>query len=601
MDLILIIAIILLGPLLLASTLRLALRVGRHCSRKAYIWLLYHVVYPRILPGDMHLVNPSRAEILLLLLHWSITGFFNAYDIHSRTEFSRRAGQIAVLHMLPLLASQPLSLLADILGMSLHTLLYGHTVFGVMAALQGVLHAIFSPKVALTARSSKAMALTLLIALLLLAFLPVVKSRVYEIFLRTHVLFSIALAVTTWIHIGNEVILKRSLLVAYAMCIASGLWRTCYTVRSNIHFRTSRITSVSDVIDGKLATILELQLPRDLHFKPGQYVYITLVKRRSTCRTEDARQIPSKQLELCVVRMLQCVRWAVQRHPFVITWWQDSMHKSSTERMYVAIGQQHGWTREVTAASTELNSAYAWLDGPYGHNIRFEEYGAVLFFATGAGIFAVQPYLKGLTRLIQAGRAKIRRLTIVWVTDVLTEKVPEWMETLLHDSYIERDASLPLLRIAIHQLDKAGKSIEKCGARLIVHKNTQPNIDEYLQEQVNHGRTTAVAFSVHARLRFEIRDKILGGKSRIFRLFALSYQPHNADFDYRLDQSKHACKRSRVAVWAILYWQCCVINRFHGIYCKLCKQAGLGVLYPSCEEAEGIVANALLRDCATGP
>lgn len=88
----------------------------------------------------MVLQRRSRAWVLVQLLYWVGTGFGNFMATHGLRDIGTRAGNIALINLIPLVFNGRLSLLADLLGIPLRSYIQLHGTFGVMACVQTILH-----------------------------------------------------------------------------------------------------------------------------------------------------------------------------------------------------------------------------------------------------------------------------------------------------------------------------------------------------------------------------------------------------------------------------------------------------------------------------
>lgn len=102
-------------------------------------WFRKRIVLPRLFHGR-HFFNPSRLQVICHLLHWVATILYNTYDVASLAQAASRAGQIAVVHIVPLLVSYQLGYVSQTLGISMKSVLELHISMGLMATVQGVVH-----------------------------------------------------------------------------------------------------------------------------------------------------------------------------------------------------------------------------------------------------------------------------------------------------------------------------------------------------------------------------------------------------------------------------------------------------------------------------
>ncbi|KAM3414189.1 hypothetical protein BST61_g10848 [Cercospora zeina] len=127
-----------------------------------------------------------------------------------------------------------------------------------------------------------------------------------------------------------------------------------------------------------------------------------------------------------------------------------------------------------------LDNRHVWLDGPYGLSLRLEDFGTVLLFASGDGIFAQLPLLKGLTDSYRQRTARTRRIKLVWLTSTFNERVQEWIQSLLDDRYLDTS----LLDKCIHKPNSSAYVIYDV-----------PDIRGYLQPELKH-QSTQIAVAV---------------------------------------------------------------------------------------------------------
>ena len=81
----------------------------------------------------------------------------------------------------------------------------------------------------------------------------------------------------------------------------------------------------------------------------------------------------------------------------------------------------------------------AWLDGPFGSSYRLEEYTTVILFASGNGIVAQLPLLRVLATQLKDSVFRIRRVKLVWQTEISNEQLQEWMHEILRDDELDSD------------------------------------------------------------------------------------------------------------------------------------------------------------------
>jgi hypothetical protein len=141
MDVSQVLICVILGPIGLALLSRCVWTMSKIIWRASRIKILRMLILPRLFPG-WHPYNPPRIELMLYAIHWIITGFFNGYGIESLSQAGMRAGVIATVHLVPLLATSQLDFAAHLFGIGPQSFRRVHQAFGLMAAAQSVFHSI---------------------------------------------------------------------------------------------------------------------------------------------------------------------------------------------------------------------------------------------------------------------------------------------------------------------------------------------------------------------------------------------------------------------------------------------------------------------------
>jgi predicted ferric reductase len=201
----------------------------------------------------------------------------------------------------------------------------------------------------------------------------------FEIFLKAHQLEALLVMALLFWHI----------LLRYRSAIpfpAAGLLLWSFgrvlwllqLMRHRGHKLSSKINHFYNA-DGTVAAVrLELQLQKNLHIDPGQYLYLYLL---------DMERF--------------------QTHPFMITWWEDGMDNDKEAKSYrnyrstaaktlsFLIEPQSGLTSKLSTRISVQNVAF---DGPYGQSLQLYKYETVFLVAKGIGIAGILPYMLYLTQ-----------------------------------------------------------------------------------------------------------------------------------------------------------------------------------------------------------
>lgn len=131
---------------------------------------------------------------------------------------------------------------------------------------------------------------------------------------------------------------------------------------------------------------IDIVLPHRIDVKAGQYINIWLPRAS--------------------------FRSIFQSHPFMVTSWRRP--DTGPMRIQLLIEPREGFTRRLRRLCNSDKKCILLFGGSYGTPQSLGQYGSVLLVATGAGIAALLPYLKGL--LVGYLRCEVvtRRIHLVW-------------------------------------------------------------------------------------------------------------------------------------------------------------------------------------------
>jgi predicted ferric reductase len=227
--------------------------------------------------------------------------------------------------------------------------------------------------------------LSLLAALLVLSF-SCFRRHIYEIFIKTHLLFALALVGVLWFHIPLE-----NKQASICLGVSIGLWLLQEFVRlTRLSYRNfgsgfspkaitlSAYPSPSTSPQGMSVT---LTLKKPWRVLPGQYVCITL---------------PGLSLRYGSF---------AQSHPYTIAW-------SDGVDITLLVQKGSGFSNSIFSSSRSISSVI--IDGPYGYTQEFKCYDKVLFIASGIGIVSHLLEIKALIEAHEDKSARVRRITLIW-------------------------------------------------------------------------------------------------------------------------------------------------------------------------------------------
>ena len=103
-------------------------------------FFLKHFVYPYIYRRTRFLEPMTWSRLLLQSMYWLLNAAFHIVGVHNVDQAGNRAGVLSVLNLVPLFLASQVSLVADLLGVSLRTYLQIHGTIGFVATLQALAH-----------------------------------------------------------------------------------------------------------------------------------------------------------------------------------------------------------------------------------------------------------------------------------------------------------------------------------------------------------------------------------------------------------------------------------------------------------------------------
>lgn len=189
-----------------------------------------------------------------------------------------------------------------------------------------------------------------------------------------------------WRHAGaRSDSLNVALLTVVGLFGASNLMRTVRIAYRN--FTWKMCWARATVIEGNNVMEVKIEVPRPWIVKPGQYVYLWAPK----------------------VSYLSLF----QSHPFSIAWWSEDVNGRATT-LSMLVEPHHGFTNSLRHKSNLNHSFRVAVDGPYGRAVDISKYNTIVLFATGIGIAALMPILKGAIKQSRSVTTIFKRISVVW-------------------------------------------------------------------------------------------------------------------------------------------------------------------------------------------
>ena len=376
--------------------------VARWFQNRTFFYILKYLVYPIFLRRRRALGPISRWRILLIFVYWTGTGLCNVLGVHSLPDAGKRAGVLAVVHLIPLMFAGRLSFVADLLGLSLKSYVKLHGSFGLMAFVQGLIHVlIYLTRSSLRLKdpiqfngflvSRPAFSENKLIkakggvAMLTLTILSTMRRPFYEFFITSHMALAVIITYAMWRHLSVQASFSR-IYVFTAVAIYSATTIVRYTrilIRNLVWNEPRAIAKLAQVND---AICVQVKIPRPWHVQPGQYIYVWM---------------PGVSF------------WSFfQSHPFMITWWDHNLQNQGTN-VYLLLKPQLGFTQKLLR-HVKSSGLRVWVDGPYGKSEDVGDYGSLMMFASGIGIAAQIPYIKAVLEGFRDFKVRTRSILLVW-------------------------------------------------------------------------------------------------------------------------------------------------------------------------------------------
>ncbi len=207
----------------------------------------------------------------------------------------------------------------------------------------------------------------------------------YEVFIKTHLVFALSIAGALWFHVPLSN--KRALICLVLGC---GLWvlqnafwlfRLGYRNFGAKPHKWITFTPYASTPGSPQAVAVTIALQKPWKVSAGQYLYLTLP---SVARHRGG---------------------FIQAHPYNIAW-------ASGSDVFLIIQKGGGFSSDIINAVSSPRSAI--IDGPYGHCQSFKRYDRVLFVAAGIGITSHLLTIKDLLEAHKDQTARVRRVTLFW-------------------------------------------------------------------------------------------------------------------------------------------------------------------------------------------
>ncbi|KAJ5483154.1 hypothetical protein N7530_002400 [Penicillium desertorum] len=303
---------------------------------------------------------------------------------HSFVEVQKRAGSLAIIHLLALCTGFTFSLPADICHIERQTLAWLHRWFGRICVLYSLLHGSVIVSVARkSARTSASFVVPLLAACSLLFILPLMHAaflrRHLQLVLKGHYMLAAIAVVALFYHLLDQGSVYRWVLLG-GFCLWLTLSGAAFikTMWRQKSWRGASQDAVARLSNGLLW--LDISVPANWEMCPGQYVQLWL---------------PRSKLPIFVQLPL-----------FYVAYWENTnLHESSlTARL----------AQDALNSPRSSMNFQVYVLGPFGRPDRLDEYGTVLFVVEDIGLFRALSYIRDLVLGSRERKNTIRKLEVLW-------------------------------------------------------------------------------------------------------------------------------------------------------------------------------------------
>ncbi len=101
-----------------------------------------HFSYPLVVERHRLLGPLSRADLFYYLTYLAVNIFCGTFRVSGIADVGTRAGNLSIINVMPLYLAYHLSLVSDMLGLSLHACRSIHATTGTMSVTLGLIHSV---------------------------------------------------------------------------------------------------------------------------------------------------------------------------------------------------------------------------------------------------------------------------------------------------------------------------------------------------------------------------------------------------------------------------------------------------------------------------
>ncbi|KAJ5340207.1 hypothetical protein N7541_009331 [Penicillium brevicompactum] len=318
--------------------------------------------------------------------------------VRSWAEVQKRAGCLAVTHLVPLYSGFSFSLPAHVYRVERGTVQWAHRWLGRICALHCLLHGSVLGTVARNTRLATPLVIPLVAGCSLLSILPwtlaAILRRWPQLGLKVHhVLASIATGALAY-HLIDRTSTYRWVLLG-GVCTGLG-WSAGTCLHTMWFHRSWSITSRRALARSFNRLLwLDIAVPMEWVAQPGQYVQLWMPRLG--------------------------VRSSLQLPAFYVAS-VDTVHNTpgapTTRMLRIVTRPRPGVTGRIAQAADHATSSTIQFPvcvlGPYGHPPSLGQYGTVVFVLEDIGLFRALPFIRHLVQESRSRKNTVRRLEVLW-------------------------------------------------------------------------------------------------------------------------------------------------------------------------------------------
>ncbi|CAP87049.1 Pc24g01410 [Penicillium rubens Wisconsin 54-1255] len=353
-------------------------------------------------------------------------------SLHAQTwaDVQRRAGCLAVTHLVPLCSGFSFSLPAHVYYVERDTFYWAHRWLGRICVLHCLLHGSVLGANARNTSLGAPLAIPLLAGCSLLSILPwtlaAILRRWPQLGLKVHHMLASIATGALFYHLIDRVSSYRWVLLG-GIC-AGCAWSAGTCLHTMWFHRSWRITSRRALARSFNQLLwLDIAVPMGWEAQPGQYVQLWMP--RSGVRS--FLQLPS-----FYVASVDTV--------------QNAPGPPTTRTLRIVTRPRPGVTGRIAQAAD--HATYSTIHfpvcvlGPYGHPPDLGQYGTVVFVLEDIGLFRALPFIRHLVQESRSRRNTVRRLEVLWQVRLKHFNHPHWVGDEI-SQILELDHTQPVDRI----------------------------------------------------------------------------------------------------------------------------------------------------------